>query len=134
MNIAFLYNREMTLCSDICWKVCSHVMTFKLNSVLIMCSLHLSRTVSGFLWLGVQKGGRVWEGVLPSSWVFGGWAGEKKYKLFTMRCFSELIFKLILNTERSYTGLLICGYIRGCKRLLLNLLKFVMFGACLVLP
>jgi hypothetical protein len=45
--------------------------------------------------------------------------------LFTLKSVFKPISQLILNTERSCSGLLICG----CLRLLLNLLKLVMFEA-----
>jgi hypothetical protein len=51
-------------------------------------------------------------------------------KLFKFECVFKLISQLTLNTdERSYSGLLICGNIRGCKRPLLNVSTFVMFEA-----
>jgi hypothetical protein len=49
--------------------------------------------------------------------------------LFGFKCVFKPISQLILNTERIYSELLICGYIRGYLRLLLNLLKLVTFDA-----
>jgi hypothetical protein len=46
-----------------------------------------------------------------------------------LNCVFKLISQLILNIERIYSGLLIRGYIRVGLRLLLNLLKLVMFEA-----
>jgi hypothetical protein len=83
--------------------------------------------------VGGPSRARVGEGAgggnTPSRWGFGGLPPKKFSKLFTLKCVFKLISQLILNTERSYSGLLIFGYIRGCLRLLLNLLKFVVFEA-----
>jgi hypothetical protein len=68
-------------------------------------------------------------GNTPSRWGFGGCAPEKISKFFTLKCVFKLISHSVLNTERSYSGLLIFGYICGCLWLLLNLLKLVMFEA-----
>jgi hypothetical protein len=52
-------------------------------------------------------------------------------KLFTLKCVFKLISQSILNAERSNSGFLICGYIRVCSRLLLDLVikTCVMFEA-----
>jgi hypothetical protein len=54
---------------------------------------------------------------------------KKISKLFTFWCVFKLNSQLSLKTERSYSGLLICGNIHGHKRLLLNILKFAMCEA-----
>jgi hypothetical protein len=73
--------------------------------------------------------GRVREGVIPLPLGVRGLCPRKKFKIVYVKMCFKLISQLILNTERSYSGLLICGYIRGCLRLLLNLLKLVVFEA-----
>ena len=68
-------------------------------------------------------------GVIPLPLRVRGLCPRKNLEnVYVEVCFM-LICQLILNTERSYSELLIFGYIRGCLRLLLNLLKLVVFEA-----
>jgi hypothetical protein len=50
-------------------------------------------------------------GITPYRWGFGGCAPDKISKFFTLKCVFKLISQSILNTERSYSWLLIFGYI-----------------------
>lgn len=67
------------------------------------------------------------KGMGPSRLGFGGCAPPKNSQLITFKSVFKLSSQLILNTECNYSVFVICGYMRGCKLLLLNLLKFVIF-------
>jgi hypothetical protein len=53
--------------------------------------------------LGVGEGAG---GVIPLRWGLGAVPPKKISKLFTLKCVFMLICQLILNTERSYSGLI----------------------------
>jgi hypothetical protein len=77
-------------------------------------------------WVGVQVG-RGGYYALPLG--VRGSAPETKSKLFLFKCHFKLVVQLILDTERGYIRLLIFGYMRNFKRLLVSLIKLVMLEA-----